>query len=257
MAYVLNFKTIPCSPSPDLAPCLWMARLSMQIRKSESLESLIGHSILLVFHMWSVVKSCRFHHPSACQSCLHFSLSTSIPQTQSSLHFSQSPDNRRTSPLVHTHPLHPQDPAVFSRGESDLVTAALHFSAQSPYVGFHCSVVQVYNSHGGLQQHLPFWPHPYITVPWAFFKGWPTFESFKHILLPLMGSLPSPCAWITPAPSLGPQLWDHLFKEGIPHHPCQWNHLAMDTYSLIHCYDAVRYCIWVSIWLLSVLPAKW
>ena len=115
--------------------------------------------------MWSVVKSCRFHHPITCQSCLHFSLSTSIPQTLSSLHFSWSPDNRRTSPLVHIHPLHPQDPAIFSRGKSDLVTAAAQFSVQSPYVGFHCSVVKVHNSHGGLQQHLPFWPHPYATVP--------------------------------------------------------------------------------------------
>ena len=115
--------------------------------------------------MWSVVKSCRFHHPITCQSCLHFSLSTSIPQTLSSLHFSWSPDNRRTSPLVHIHPLHPQDPAIFSRGNSDLVTAAAQFSVQSPYVGFHCSVVKVHNSHGGLQQHLPFWPHPYATVP--------------------------------------------------------------------------------------------
>ena len=90
--------------------------------------------------MWSVVKSCKFHHPSTCQSCLHFSLSTSIPQTLSSLQFSWSPDNRRTSPLVHIHPLHPQDPAIFSRGKSDLVTAAAHFSVQSPYVGFHCSL---------------------------------------------------------------------------------------------------------------------
>ena len=142
MACVLNFKTTPCSPSPDLAPGLWMARLFVQIRKSESLESFIGHSLLPVFHMWSVVKSCRFHHPSACQSCLHFSLSTSISQTLSSLHFSWSPDHRSTSPLVRTHPLHPQDPAIFSRGRSDLVTAAPHFSAQSPYVGFHWSVVR-------------------------------------------------------------------------------------------------------------------
>ena len=175
MAYVLNFKLLRAIPHQIWHhvcgwkgfPCLWMARLSMHIRKSESLESLIGHSLLLVFHMWSIVKSCRFHHPSTCQSCLHFSLSTSIPQTLSSLHFSWSPDNRRTSPLVHTHPLHPQDPAIFSRGKSDLVTAVLHFSAQSPYVGFHCSVVKVHNSHGGLQQHLPFWPHPYTTVPWC------------------------------------------------------------------------------------------
>ena len=150
MAYVLNFKLLRALPHQIWHyvcgwkgfPCLWMARLSMHIRKSESLESLIGHSLLLVFHMWSIVKSCRFHHPSTCQSCLHFSLSTSIPQTLSSLHFSWSPDNRRTSPLVHTHPLHPQDPAIFSRGKSDLVTAVLHFSAQSPYVGFHCSVVK-------------------------------------------------------------------------------------------------------------------
>ena len=237
MACVLNFKTTPCSPSPDLAPCLWMATLSVQIRKSESLESFIGHSLLPVFHMWSVVKSCRFHHPSACQSCLHFSLSTSTSQTLSSLHFSWSPDHRSTSPLVHTHPIHPQDPAIFSRGRSDLVTAAPHFSAQSPYVGFHWSVVKVRNSRGGLQQHLLFWPHPYTMVPWAFFKGWPSFESFEHFLLPLMDGLPSPwmdnsCSIIWPSAPGPPHQGRHSSSPMSVKSPCNGH---LQPHSLLWC----------------------
>lgn len=59
-------------------------------------------------------------------------------------------------PLLWSTHIHPPDPAVFSRGKSDLVTAAPHFSAQSPYMGFHCSVVQVYNHVAASSSTCPF-----------------------------------------------------------------------------------------------------
>lgn len=62
---------------------------------------------------------------------------------------------------------------------------------------------------------------PYATVPLAFFKGLPTFESLEHILPPLKNSFPSPWAQIPATPSINPQLPGHLLKEAVPLHPFQ------------------------------------